>query len=108
LLDLLFDPEDGGSTFFRNVPELLPDYTVSNPRIHLLRISDPTWRILFFTEYDSGDKIKESEKTRPVTHRSEIRIAQKVLIVKPENKILIGRPRLRWNDTFGSETNDGL
>jgi hypothetical protein len=29
LLDLLVDPEDGRSSFLRNVNELLPDYTVS-------------------------------------------------------------------------------
>jgi hypothetical protein len=29
LLGLLFDPEDGGSIFFRNAGKLLPDYTTS-------------------------------------------------------------------------------
>jgi hypothetical protein len=29
LLGLLFDLEDGGSTVFRNVDKLLPEYTVS-------------------------------------------------------------------------------
>jgi hypothetical protein len=31
LLDLLFISEDGGGTFFRNVAELLLDYTASYP-----------------------------------------------------------------------------
>jgi hypothetical protein len=31
-----FDPEDGGSTFLRNVVELLPDYTESYPSSQLL------------------------------------------------------------------------
>jgi hypothetical protein len=31
-LDLLFNPEDGGSMFLRNVSEHLPDYTASHPR----------------------------------------------------------------------------
>jgi hypothetical protein len=29
---LLFDPEDGGNTFVRNVGKLLPDYITSHPR----------------------------------------------------------------------------
>jgi hypothetical protein len=32
VLGLLFDPEDGDSTFPRNVNQLLPDYTKSIPR----------------------------------------------------------------------------
>jgi hypothetical protein len=32
LFGLLFDPEDGGSTFLQNTNELLPDFTVSYPR----------------------------------------------------------------------------
>jgi hypothetical protein len=32
LLGLLLDPEDGGSTFLRNVGKLLPDYITSHPR----------------------------------------------------------------------------
>jgi hypothetical protein len=31
LLDLLFEPEDGGSMFLRNVDELQPDYMASYP-----------------------------------------------------------------------------
>jgi hypothetical protein len=30
--NLLFDPEDGGNTFLRNVDKYLLDYTASNPR----------------------------------------------------------------------------
>jgi hypothetical protein len=33
LLVLPFDPEDGGSTFLRNVSKLLPYYAASLPRI---------------------------------------------------------------------------
>jgi hypothetical protein len=32
LLDVFFDPDDGGSTFIRNADKLLPDYTASHPR----------------------------------------------------------------------------
>jgi hypothetical protein len=32
LRGLLFDPEDGGITFFRNVGKLLSHYTASYPR----------------------------------------------------------------------------
>jgi hypothetical protein len=32
LLGLLFDSEYGGSTFLRNVRELVPDFTASHPR----------------------------------------------------------------------------
>jgi hypothetical protein len=32
LLYLLFDPEDGNSTFLLNISELLPDYTELHPR----------------------------------------------------------------------------
>jgi hypothetical protein len=32
LLGLFLDPEDGGSTFLRNVSELLSNYTVLHPR----------------------------------------------------------------------------
>jgi hypothetical protein len=33
LLSSLFDPEDGGSTFFSNVGQNLPDYTTSHSKI---------------------------------------------------------------------------
>jgi hypothetical protein len=33
-VDLIFCPEDGASTSYRNVGELLPDCTASNPRIY--------------------------------------------------------------------------
>jgi hypothetical protein len=39
-LSLLFDPEEGGSMFFRNVGELLPDYTASEPLPWYLQISN--------------------------------------------------------------------
>jgi hypothetical protein len=32
LLHLLFDPEEGSDTFFRNIHGLLPDYTASHSR----------------------------------------------------------------------------
>jgi hypothetical protein len=46
LLDLLFDPEDGGSNFPQNVDEVLPEFTAQNPRKYLtangVRISNVT------------------------------------------------------------------
>jgi hypothetical protein len=52
---LLFDPEDGGSTFLHSVGKLVPDYTglVSRRYYSVLvitvRSSNPTKRCLFFS-----------------------------------------------------------
>jgi hypothetical protein len=44
LFVILFNPEDEGNTFLRNVDERIPDYTVSHPRIFkatVAKISGP-------------------------------------------------------------------
>jgi hypothetical protein len=38
LLGLHFNPEDGVSTFFKNVRQLLPNYTMSDPRNTILHV----------------------------------------------------------------------
>jgi hypothetical protein len=45
LLSLLFDPENGDSTFLRNIVEHLPEYTASHSGQSTHgRTSDPTWK----------------------------------------------------------------
>jgi hypothetical protein len=50
LLSLLFDPDDGGSKFFRNVVELLMDYTITHKTLPFIvsavRTSNPILHIV--------------------------------------------------------------
>jgi hypothetical protein len=52
------------------------------------------------TQYCSGDKIQKNEKGGARSTYGERRGVYRVLVVKPEGKRQLGRPRRRWEDNI--------
>jgi hypothetical protein len=68
LFGLLFDSEDRGNAFLRNVDRYLPDYTASHNKIYhfftlaTVRTSNPAWMQLAQHRIQYCLSVKEHEK----------------------------------------------
>ena len=56
--------------------------------------------LLLIAQYCSGDKIEKNKIGGVFSMYGERRCVYRVLVVKPEGKKTLGRPRLRWEDNI--------
>jgi hypothetical protein len=97
LAEIFFDPEDGDN-FLRNVGRNSTDYTASYPR-RWYSSKPPLWKpqILYTIRMI---KLKRMRWAGHVTRMGKKRTAYRILIVKPEGKRPLGRPKRRWEDNI--------